>query len=101
MARVEELPDGFDESLNFNAAPTLDADDNALLEEMYYNRFAKKGVEKPAAYHKSFDEVMQELSQTPLFMNSLNDVADAGMRNISHLHATLANAEAYLQMART
>jgi hypothetical protein len=101
MARIEELPDGFGESLNLNAAPTLDAADNALLEEMYYNRFAKKGVETPAAHHKSFEEVMQELSQTPLFMNSLNDVADAGMRNMSHLRATLANAEAYLQMART
>lgn len=79
MSRVEELPDDFDESLNLNEAPKGDADDDAVFEEMYYNRFAKKGANKPDPNPKSFEEAMQEFSKTPLFMNNLSDVADAGM----------------------
>jgi Zn-dependent oligopeptidase len=81
MSRIEELPDDFDESLNLNEAPKLSADDEAVFEEMYYNRFAKKGADKPETNPKSFEEIMQELSQTPLFMNNLDDTADAGMRD--------------------
>jgi hypothetical protein len=83
MARIEELPDDFDESLNLNEAPKLKADDDAVSEEMYYNRFAKKEANKPETNSKTFEEVMQEFSKTPLFMNNLNDAADAGMQNLA------------------
>ncbi len=102
MARVEELPDDFDESLNLNEAPQLDADaDDAVFEEMYYNRFAKKGADRPEPNPKSFEEVMQEFSKTPLFMNNLDDAADAGMQNPYIMGVATANAEEYLQMVRT
>ncbi len=74
MARIEELADDFDE------APQLDADDDAVFEEMYYNRFAKKGPQESETNPKSFEEAMLEFSKTPLFMNDLNDVANAGMK---------------------
>ncbi len=80
MARIEELADDFDEALNLTEAPKLDADDDAVFEEMYYNRFAKKGPHEPETNPKSFDEVMLEFSKTPLFMNDLKDVANAGTR---------------------
>jgi hypothetical protein len=92
MARSEELADDFAESLDLNKAPQLDVDDEKVFEEMYYNRFAKKG---PQAENnpKSFEEAMQEFSKTPLFMNDLNDIADAGMQNWSHHGSVSANAE--------
>ena len=80
MARVEKLPDDFDEALNLTGAPKFDADDDAVFEEMYYNRFAKKGPDEPERNPKSFEEVMLEFSKTPLFMNDLNDVANAGTK---------------------
>jgi hypothetical protein len=83
MARVEELPDDFDETLHLNEAPQLTADDDAIFEEMYYNRLAEKGADKPETNPKSFEEVLQDLSKTPLFMNNLDDAADAGMQKSS------------------
>lgn len=80
MAHVEELPDDFDEALNLGEAPRVDGNDDAVFEEMYYNRFAKKGADKPETNPKSFEEVMLEFSKTPLFMNDLHDVANAGTR---------------------
>lgn len=80
MTRVEEVPDDIDEALNLNGPPKLDADDDAVFEEMYYNRFAKKGPDAPESNPKSFEELMLEFSKTPLFMNDLNDVANAGTR---------------------
>jgi hypothetical protein len=80
MAHIAELPDDFEESLNLNKAPQLDVDEDAVFEEMYYNRFAKKGPQAETN-PKSFEEAMQEISKMPLFMNNLNDIADAGMQN--------------------
>ena len=100
MTRVEELPDDFDETLNPNEAPELTTEDDAVFEEMFYNRFAKKGADKPETNPKSFDEVMQDLSKTPLFMNNLDDAADAGMQKLSDHRAVLADAEEYVQMVR-
>lgn len=81
MTRVEELPDDFDEALDLSGPPKFDADDDAVFEEMYYNRFAKKGPDEPESNPKSFEEVMLEFSKTPLFMNDLNEVANAGTRS--------------------
>lgn len=97
MARIEELPGDFEGSLNLNEAPQLDADYDAVFEEMYNNN---KGPEKPETNPKSFEEVMQELSKTPLFMNDLNDVANAGTLDLSHHGALSTIAENYPQMVR-
>lgn len=80
IARPEELPDDFDEASDLSEAPNLDTDDDAVFEEMYYNRFAKKGPHESETNPKSFEEVMLEFSKTPLFMNDLNDVTNAGKR---------------------
>jgi hypothetical protein len=99
MARIEELQDDFAESLDLKKAARLDVDDDKVFEEMYYNRFAKKGPQAEKNT-KSFEEAMQEFSKTPLFMNDLNDVADSGMQNWSHHVSVSANAEGCLQMVR-
>ena len=100
MSRIEELPDDFDDPLYLAKAPKFDADDDAVFEEMYYNRFAKKGADKPETNPKSFEEAMQEFSKTPLFMNNLNDVANAGTQNPSPHGGVSANAQEYIQMER-
>jgi hypothetical protein len=81
MARIEELPDDFDESLNLNEAPTLSADDEAVFEEMYSKRLGKKGGQNIETNPKSFEETLKDFSQIPLFMNSLDDATDAGTRS--------------------
>lgn len=76
MSRITELPDDFDSSLDLNK----DLGSEASIEELYYQRFAKEGVEKPKDPTKSFEETMAEFSKTPLFMNNLDAAGDAGMR---------------------
>jgi hypothetical protein len=76
MSRITELPDDFDTSLDLNKGP----DPDASIEELYYQRFAKDGVDRPKDPTKSFEEIMVEFSKTPLFMNSLDAAGDAGMR---------------------
>ena len=71
MCQVEELPDDFNENLKLNGAPQ-----GYSIEELdagYARRFPRKDA------HKSFEEVMSEISKTPLFMNDLDDAIDAGM----------------------
>ena len=71
MSRIEELPDDFDEALDLNAA-TAGYSVNEL-EKSYEERFRKDpttGADKPAPVDRSFEEVMSEISKTPLFMNS-------------------------------
>ena len=87
MSRIEQLSDDFEESLKLDEATKLEAEDVAIFEEMYSNRLAKKGAEKPETDPRSFEEVMLELSKTPLFMNNLNDAADAGMQTVSDYQA--------------
>lgn len=82
MARIEELPDDFDESLKLDEEPKLDAEDSAVFEDMYHKRFAKERADKPKTNPQSFEAAMQEFSKTPLFMNNLSDVADAGMQTL-------------------
>ena len=81
MSRIEELPDDFNETLDLNAATAGYSVDE--LEKSYAERFRKDpttGADKPAPVDRSFEEVMSEISKTPLFMNS-DDVqgsSDAG-----------------------
>jgi hypothetical protein len=83
MSRIEELPDDFDEALDLNALTAGHSVDE--LEKSYAERFRKDpstGADKPAPINRSFEEVMSEISKTPLFMNS-DDVTganDAGTR---------------------
>ena len=77
MSRIEELPDDFDEALDLNALTAGYSVDE--LEKSYAERFRKDpstGADKPPPIERSFEEVMSEISKTPLFMNS-EDVADA------------------------
>jgi hypothetical protein len=86
MSRIEELPDDFDESLDLNALTAGYSVDE--LDESYAERFRKDpttGVDKPPPIERSFEEVMLEISKTPLFMNSddVNKANDAGRRPTS------------------
>ena len=86
MSRIEELPDDFDESLNSNDASEWTAEDEATYKEMYRNPNEKKGTGPQPPSTKSFEEVMSEISQTPLFMNNLTGAGGEGMINsVSHL----------------
>lgn len=67
MSRIEELPDDFDESLDLNEAPTTK---NVSLEDVYEKRLDPNNISS-----KSFEEIMLDMSKTPLFMDSL-DVAN-------------------------
>lgn len=77
MSRIEELSDDFDEALDLNAITA--GSSVAELEQSYAERFRKDpstGADKPAPVERSFEEVMSEMSKTPLFMNS-DDVTKA------------------------
>jgi hypothetical protein len=74
MGKVEELPDDFDENLNINDAPSSAG--TTSLEEMYERRLnTSEGISS-----KSFEEIMYDMSKTPLFMDSA-DVANASMES--------------------
>ena len=72
MGKVEELPDDFEGSLNINDGPASKT--TPSLADLY-----EKRLDKPEAFSpKSFEEVMYDMSKTPLFMNNA-DVANASM----------------------
>lgn len=75
MGKFGELPNNFDESLNVNDAPPQAT--STSLAEMYQKR-----LETPEAFSsKSFEEIMYDMSKTPLFMDSA-DVANASMTTV-------------------
>jgi len=81
MSRIEEIPDDFDEALDLNALTAGHSVDE--LEKGYAERFRKDpltGADKPAPLNRSFEDVMMEISKTPLFMNSddVNGANNAG-----------------------
>jgi hypothetical protein len=81
MSRIEEIPDDFDEALDLNALTAGHSVDE--LEKGYAERFRKDpstGADKPAPLNRSFEEVMMEISKTPLFMagDDVNGVNNAG-----------------------
>jgi hypothetical protein len=74
MGKIEELPDDFDESLKLNDAPSSAG--TTSLEELYERRLnASEGISS-----KSFEEIMYDMSKTPLFMDSA-DVANASTKS--------------------
>ena len=78
MGKVEELPDDFDESLNIDVDRSKQ--NPGSLREMYERR-----LDNPEAFSsKSFEEILYDMSKTPIFMDS-NDVANASMQTTSAL----------------
>ncbi|ETI25391.1 hypothetical protein G647_02164 [Cladophialophora carrionii CBS 160.54] len=71
MARIEELPDDFDENINLNNAPEAPS-----IEELYNQHIAGAGPEPNQISSKSFEEIVQDMSKTPLFMNSLDEATE-------------------------
>lgn len=71
MSRIEELPDDFDESINLNELPS-----GPSIEELYNQHI--NAPENKHVSDKSFEEIVQEMSKTPLFMNSLDEATDEG-----------------------
>lgn len=74
-SRIEELPDDFDGSIDLNK-PTQGPEaplknKNVSLEDLYEKRLDGKN---PIS-DKSFEEVMFDMSKTPLFMNE-HDLAN-------------------------
>ncbi|EHY58891.1 Hsp70/Hsp90 co-chaperone cns1 [Exophiala dermatitidis] len=74
MVRLEELPDDFDENVNLNEAPSAPS-----IEELYNQHI--NAPERQAISDKSFEEIVQEMSKTPLFMNSLDEATDDDGQN--------------------
>ncbi|KAJ9601915.1 HSP70/90 co-chaperone [Cladophialophora chaetospira] len=73
MSRIQELPDDFDESVNLK-----DASQETSIEELYNQHISAAGPEQNQASSKSFEEIVQDMSKTPLFMNTLDEAADDG-----------------------
>jgi len=80
MSRIEELPDDFDETLKLNEAPNVPS-----IEELYEQHIS--GPEQKHISSKSFEEIVQDMSKTPLFMNSLDEATDAGTLELTTAHA--------------
>ncbi|ETN41104.1 uncharacterized protein HMPREF1541_03039 [Cyphellophora europaea CBS 101466] len=81
-SRVEELPDDFDESLVLNEGPTQGLaapakSKNVSLAEMYEKRL---DMPSAAITDKSFEEIMFDMSKTPIFMDA-QDVANQTEEN--------------------
>lgn len=70
MSRVGELPDDFAKSLNINDAPSQ-ATQTSLSDLVGKRLDTPNGVS-----NKSFEEITQDMSKTPIFMNEL-DVAES------------------------
>ena len=67
MVRLEELPEDFEES-NLKTLP--DAEQEDVETDDLYDRAAARG----GFSDKTFEEALSDLSKTPLFMTSLEDV---------------------------
>ena len=75
MSRIEELSDDFDENLNINEAPApATSNTTTSLNDLYQKR-----LDTPNAFSKkSFEEVMFDMSKTPLFMNEKDALTASG-----------------------
>lgn len=96
MSRIEELPDGFDESLNLNPPetpvhasstsnvfPTASSDSTPFPIDA--NRLEHNGTTPALPPHMASvrshtaDEIVQMMNRTPLFMTSLESTDGEGM----------------------
>ncbi|KIW23972.1 uncharacterized protein PV07_09714 [Cladophialophora immunda] len=78
MSRIEELPDDFDERIDLNHAPK----DVPSIEELYDQHISASGPSQNQMSSKSFEEIVQDMSKTPLFMNSLDEATNDDGENI-------------------
>jgi hypothetical protein len=79
MSRIEELPDDFNRALDLGALTAGHSVDD--LEKSYAERFKTDpttGVDKPAPQNRSYEEVMSEISKSPLFTNSNDANVEVG-----------------------
>ena len=81
MSRIEELPDDFEEAMKINDSTEWTAEDEMAYREIYRNPGEKIGPAPESSSTKSFEEVLSEISQTPLFMNNLASAGREGMTN--------------------
>jgi len=82
MSRIEELPDDFDANVNINDAPAPAVE---TASDDGYNTH----LQAPRAISsKSFEEIVHDMSRTPLFMNNLEDATDEGTLTLSSLVPT-------------
>jgi hypothetical protein len=73
MSRIEELPDDFDESVNLKDSPKTDS-----IEDLYNQHISNTAPEQNQMSSKSFEEVVHDMSRTPIFMNSLDQATNDG-----------------------
>ncbi|OAL34989.1 hypothetical protein AYO20_05704 [Fonsecaea nubica] len=78
MSRIEELPDDFDEHVSLNDAPKI----LPSIEELYDQHISASGPSQNQMSSKSFEEIVQDMSKTPLFMNSLDEATNDDGENI-------------------
>jgi hypothetical protein len=71
MSRIQGLPDDFDDSINLNEGPS-----DPSIEELYQQHIS--APEQKHISSKTFEEIVQDMSKTPLFMNSLEEATDEG-----------------------
>lgn len=86
--RVEELPDDFDDSIDLDKLPAHGPEapasiPNVSLEDLYEKRLDGQN----ALSNKSFEEVMFDMSKTPLFMNE-KDLANQSKLAWIYLHSS-------------
>ncbi|OAP56544.1 hypothetical protein AYL99_09723 [Fonsecaea erecta] len=78
MARVKELADDFDERVNPNDA----LKNPPSIEELYDQHISASDPPQSQMSSKSFEEIVQDMSKTPLFMNSLDEATNDDGENI-------------------
>ncbi|KIW80790.1 hypothetical protein Z517_07407 [Fonsecaea pedrosoi CBS 271.37] len=78
MSQIEELPDDFDEHVSLNDAPK----NLPSIEELYDQHISASGPSQNQMSSKSFEEIVQDMSKTPLFMNSLDEATTDDGENI-------------------
>lgn len=66
MSRVQELPDDFDESQN-------NLNEKAIQDGVDMEDLFDRALEQGGLTSKTFEEVLSDISKTPLFMTNLDD----------------------------
>lgn len=75
-SRVEELPDDFDESLDLNKNAPQGPARPSKINNVSLDAMFEKRLDAPNALSdKSFEDIMYDMSKTPIFMNEA-DVAN-------------------------
>ena len=98
MARVEELPDDFDKSLNLNPVETAPAHSvpppiaSASIPFAIGDKLQAQDGTTPAlpphmasVRSHTADEIVQMMNRTPLFMTSIGKTQEEGMRHGNYI----------------